>query len=292
MGKPTIAFLGLGVMGYPMAGHLAAAGYPVCAYNRTAARAAEWLRQFGEKYQVSTASTPSEAASQAELVFVCVGNDADVRQVVKGPEGALAGMGRGGVLVDHTTTSAQLAQELGPECSERGIDFLDAPVSGGQSGANSGQLTVMVGGEQSVFQRVFSALDCYARQAKLIGPCGSGQLCKMVNQICIAGLLQGLSEGLRFGEQVGLDMHQVIEVISQGAAQSWQMDHRAVSMLAREFDFGFAVDWMRKDLGFCLDEAARRGISLDFTRQVDERYQAVQSTGGGRLDTSSLIKLL
>ncbi len=271
-----------------MAGHLSRGNFDVCVYNRTTSKAQAWAEQYGGRFE----SSPRAAVSGADLVFMCVGNDADVRQVVTGVEGALAGMASGSILVDHTTTSAQLARELGALCDERGVAFLDAPISGGQAGAENGQLTVMLGGEEAAFLRAKPAIDCYSKMAQLIGPRGSGQLCKMVNQICVAGLLQGLSEGLRFGERAGLDMQRVVDVISKGAAQSWQMDHRATTMLARQFDFGFAVDWMRKDLGFCLSEAERNGSQLEITRLVDERYAQVQAAGGHRLDTSSLIKLL
>jgi 3-hydroxyisobutyrate dehydrogenase/2-hydroxy-3-oxopropionate reductase len=286
---PTrIAFLGLGTMGFPIAGHLSRMGFEVCVHNRSPDKADAWLREHGGV----KADTPRDAAMGAALVFMCLGNDADVKEVVTSEKGALAGMQNGSILVDHTTTSARLARELAALCSERSVAFLDAPVSGGQIGAINGTLTVMVGGEQSIFERALPAFQSFARRVELIGPSGSGQLCKMVNQICIASLLQGLSEGLRFGERAGLDMHRVVSVISQGAAQSWQMDNRAETMLRREFDFGFAVDWMCKDLGFCIAEAQVNGAELSVTTSIAERYTRVQAEGGGRYDTSSLITLL
>jgi 3-hydroxyisobutyrate dehydrogenase-like beta-hydroxyacid dehydrogenase len=281
----NIAFIGLGVMGYPMAGHLQQAGHSVCVYNRTGSRAAQWV----ERYRGSRAGTPAQAASGAEIVFVCVGNDDDVRSVVLGGEGVLAGMARDAVLVDHTTASAQLARELAATCDEQGKGFLDAPVSGGQAGAENGALTIMVGGQAAVFQRVQPVLDSYSRCVRLLGPAGSGQLAKMVNQVCIAGIVQGLAEGLQFSEQAGLDSAAVVEVISQGAAQSWQMENRYRSMLAGDYDHGFAVDWMRKDLAIVQAEAASMGLELPLTRLVDGFYAEVQSMGGGRWDTSSLF---
>jgi 3-hydroxyisobutyrate dehydrogenase len=282
------SFIGLGVMGFPMAGHLAAAGYEVTVYNRSAARADAWT----SKYSGSSAPTPARAAAGTELVFTCVGNDDDVRSVVYGDDGALAGMDKGAILVDHTTASAELARELDAAAGERGLHFLDAPVSGGQAGAENGKLTVMVGGEAGPFERAKPAMDCYGRAVTLMGPAGSGQLTKMVNQICIGGLLQALSEGLNFAERAGLDVGRVVDVISKGAAQSWQMENRAATMAEGKFDFGFAVNWMRKDLAICLDEAQRNGARLPVTALVDQFYAHVQERGGGRWDTSSLIHLL
>ena len=283
-----VAFLCLGTMGYPMAGHLAAAGHDVCVFNRSSERAQAWHAQHGGR----VAGTPAEAAPGAELLFLCSGNDDDVRAVLLGEHGALAAMDSGSVLVDHTTGSAELARELAALAAERGVGFLDAPVSGGQAGAEKGALTVMVGGERPHFEAAEALIDCYARKLGHMGPPGAGQLTKMVNQICIAGVVQGLSEALRFAERAGLDAAAVVEVISQGAAQSWQLDNRAATMLAAEFDFGFAVDWMRKDLGIALAEARRNGSRLPLTALVDQFYAELQAGGGGRLDTSSLIKLL
>lgn len=281
----NIGFVGLGVMGYPMAGHLQAAGHQVRVYNRTAEKAQRWLEQYGGRAGI----TPRETASEAALVCVCVGNDDDVRSVVLGADGVLAGMPAGGVLVDHTTASAELARELSVAAAQNGIGFLDAPVSGGQAGAVKGALTIMVGGDTDSFARAEPVLKTYARCIRLLGPPGSGQLAKMVNQICIAGVLQGLAEALAFSERAGMDSAAVVEVISQGAAQSWQMDNRYRSMLAGEYEHGFAVDWMRKDLGMVLAQAQRMGLSLPVTRTVDEFYQQVQAMGGGRWDTSSLL---
>ena len=282
------AFIGLGVMGFPMAGHLKAKGHEVTVYNRTAARAEVWIAKHGGK----RGATPAEAAKGAEVVFVCVGNDHDVRSVLYGPTGALAGLGRGAVLVDHTTASAELAREIAEKAQGQGVHFLDAPVSGGQAGAEKGMLTVMVGGESEAFDRTKPVIDSYARACVLMGAHGSGQLAKMVNQICIAGLLQGLSEGMNFAARAGLDGAKLIETISKGAAQSWQMENRAHTMLAGKFDFGFAVDWMRKDLSICLAEAKRNGARLPATALVDQFYAQVQARGGGRWDTSSLMHLL
>ena len=282
------AFLGLGVMGAPMAGHLARAGHGVTVYNRTRAKAADWVAG----HDGAAAETPAGAARQAEIVMMCLGNDDDVRSVVYGDDGALAGMAEGAILVDHTTASADLARELDAACRQRGVGFLDAPVSGGQAGAENGQLTVMVGGASDVFDRARPALDCYARAVTLMGPAGAGQLTKMVNQIAIAGLLQGLSEALVFAEQAGLDGDRAVDVISKGAAQSWQMDNRAKTMLRREYDFGFAIDWMRKDLAICLDEARRNGAPLPVTALVDQFYGRVRARRGGRVDTSSLVEAL
>ena len=286
-----VSFLCLGVMGYPMAGHLAAAGHAVRVYNRTRARAEQWLAEYAS-HDVSSADTPRAAAAGADVVFACTGNDDDLRAITLGPEGAFDAMARGSLFVDHTTASPELARQLSDEAASRGVGWLDAPVSGGQAGAVRGQLTVMVGGEESDHLRAVPLLDVYARKHLWMGPAGSGQLTKMVNQICIAGVLQGLAEGLHFARRSGLDGDKVVDVISQGAAQSWQMDNRARTMLADRFDFGFAVDWMRKDLGIALAEAARIGASLPIAALVDGLYAELQQRGAGRLDTSSLIKLL
>lgn len=283
-----VAFIGLGVMGYPMAGHLAREGHQVCVYNRTASRAAQWAQQFGG----AAAATPREAAQWAEFVMCCVGNDEDLRSVVLGEEGALAGMQPGAVLVDHTTASAEVARELAVAAAERELGFLDAPVSGGQAGAENGALTVMVGGDPDLYVRAEPVIATYARMVRRMGPVGSGQLTKMVNQICVGGLLQGLSEALHFAQSAGLDGMAAMEVISKGAAQSWQLENRHQSMLEGRFDFGFAVDWMRKDLGIVLDEARRNGAQLPVTALVDQFYAEVQAAGGGRWDTSSLITRL
>lgn len=283
-----VAFIGLGVMGFPMAGHLAAAGHDVTVYNRTAAKAQDWASQHAG----AAAATPREAATGAEIVFSCVGNDDDLRSVILGDDGAFAGMGEGTVLVDNTTASAEVARELAAIGKDRGIAFIDAPVSGGQAGAENGALTVMCGGEQAAFDKAKAVIDAFARAVTLMGPVGAGQLTKMVNQICIAGLLQGLSEGMSFGKKAGLDMEKVIDVIGKGAAQSWQMDNRASTMCKGEFDFGFAVDWMRKDLGICLAEANNNGARLPITALVDQLYAQVQGRGGRRWDTSSLMHLL
>ena len=283
-----VAFLGLGIMGRPMAGHWARAGLEVVVYNRTGARARDWVAEHGG----SAASTPAEAAAGADLVACCVGNDDDVRSVLLGDDGALAAMREGAILVDHTTASAALARELDEAAAGRGVGFLDAPVSGGQAGAENGALTVMVGGSERVFEQARPVLEHYARSVRLLGPAGSGQLAKMVNQICIAGVLQGLSEGLTFAERAGLDPAAVVDVISKGAAQSWQMEQRSPTMIEDRFDFGFAVDWMRKDLAIALDEARRNGASLPVAALVDQFYGEVQGMGGGRWDTSSLVRRL
>ncbi len=283
-----VAFLGLGVMGYPMAGHLKKAGHDVTVYNRTAAKAARWVEQYGGK----SASTPREAAAGAEIVFACVGNDDDLRSVVLGPDGALAGMAQGAVFVDNTTDSANVAREMHGVMAARGCSFVDAPVSGGQSGAEQGCLTVMCGGDEAAFESVRDVVAAYSCAVTYMGPSGSGQLCKMVNQICIAGLVQGLSEAMAFGMNAGLDMQRVLSVIGKGAAGSWQMNARAGTMVQGKFDFGFAVDWMRKDLGIVLDEARRNGSSMPVTTLVDSFYSDVQRMGGGRWDTSSLIARL
>ena len=287
------AFIGLGVMGFPMAGHLRAKGHEVAVFNRSAARAEAWVAQYGgaDKGGRRTAS-PAEAARNADFVFICVGNDADVRAVTYGAEGALAGMAKGAVLVDHTTASAEVAREIAERAKGQGAGFLDAPVSGGQAGAENGKLTVMVGGDPAAFERTKPVIDSYARACVLMGASGSGQLAKMVNQICIAGVLQGLAEGMNFAARAGLDGAKLIETISKGAAQSWQMENRALTMLAAKFDFGFAVDWMRKDLSICLAEANRNHARLPLTALVDQFYAHVQARGGGRWDTSSLMHLL
>ncbi len=287
-----LAFLGLGVMGYPMAGHLALAGHEVTVYNRTASKAVAWCAEFARTPAPRHEATPRLAAQGADLVFCCVGNDDDLRAIALGPDGALAGMQAGAVLVDHTTASAQVARELHAAAQGLGLQFVDAPVSGGQAGAQNGMLTLMCGGEQAAFDAMEPVAMAYARAVTLMGGPGAGQLTKMVNQTAIAGLLQGLSEAIVFGQKAGLDMAQVLEVIGKGAAQSWQMDNRGKTMLAGQFDFGFAVDWMRKDLGLVLDEAKRNGASLPVTALVDQFYADVQQMGGQRWDTSSLIKRL
>ena len=283
-----VAFVGLGVMGGPMAGHLATAGHQITVYNRTAAKADEWVAVHGG----SSAPTPAAAADGAEAVFLCVGNDDDVRSVVLGPDGVAGTMAAGATLVDHTTASADVAREIAAALAPQGIGFVDAPVSGGQAGAVNGALTVMCGGEAEPFERVRPMIDSYARACTLMGPTGSGQLTKMVNQVLIAGLVQGLAEGLALGQKAGLDMAKVIEVIGQGAAGSWQLSNRGPTMVRDEFEFGFAVEWMRKDLGICLAEANRVGARLPVAALVDQFYAAVQARGGSRWDTSSLIRLL
>lgn len=280
-----LAFIGLGVMGYPMAGHLQQKGYRVTVYNRTAEKAKAWVTQYGG----AAAATPAIAAQGADIVMLCVGNDQDVRSVVYGDNGVLATMKAGAVLVDHTTASADLARELFAACADKQIGFLDAPVSGGQAGAQNGALTIMTGGSAVDFAKAEPVLQSYARSCKLLGAAGSGQLAKMVNQICIAGVVQGLAEALHFATKAGLDEKAVLDVISKGAAQSWQMENRGYTMVDGKFDFGFAVDWMRKDLGITLDEARRNGAQLPVTALVDQFYAEVQSQGGGRFDTSSLI---
>jgi 3-hydroxyisobutyrate dehydrogenase len=290
-GAKRVAFIGLGVMGGPMAGHLASAGYAVTAYNRTPAKAEAWLAAHAGVGDL-IAGSPAEAAQGAEFVFTCVGNDDDLRAVVLGAAGAFAGMEPGAVLVDHTTASAGLARELAATAEGQGLGFLDAPVSGGQAGAENGQLTIMVGGNPDIFDRAQPVMTAYGRAVTLMGGPGAGQLTKMVNQICIAGLLQGLAEGLDFGQRAGLDLGRVIDVISQGAAQSWQMDNRAKTMAQGAFDFGFAVDWMRKDLAICAEEAGRNGAALEVAKLVDGFYAEVQQMGGARWDTSSLIARL
>jgi len=284
-----VAFLGLGVMGYPMAGHLKnKGGHDVTVYNRTAAKAEKWVGQFGGK----RAATPKEAAAGQDFVMACVGNDNDLREVTLGPAGAFAGVAKGAVFVDHTTASAEIARELHAEATRRGFGFVDAPVSGGQAGAENGVLTVMCGGEAEPYARAEKVIAAYARMCKLLGAPGAGQLTKMVNQICIAGLVQGLAEGIHFAKKSGLDVEAVIETISKGAAQSWQMENRYKTMNAGKFDFGFAVDWMRKDLSICLAEARRSGAHLPVAALVDQFYSEVQKMGGRRWDTSSLIARL
>jgi 3-hydroxyisobutyrate dehydrogenase len=283
MSKASVAFIGLGVMGYPMAGHLAKAGYPTRVYNRTTAKAEKWCEEHGGEFGV----TPREAADGADFVFMCVGNDDDLRSVVFGDDGVLAGCKDGAILVDHTTASADVAREI---AGKSPVPFLDAPVSGGQAGAENGVLTVMIGGDPAAFDAVKPVIMSYARAAELLGDVGAGQLTKMVNQICIAGLVQGLSEGLNFAQRAGLDGHKVVDVISKGAAGSWQMENRGTTMLNDEFEFGFAVDWMRKDLGICLEEAKRNGAELPITSIVNDYYGEIQQMGGGRWDTSSLIR--
>ena len=283
-----VAFLGLGVMGYPMAGHLAKAGHEVTVYNRTTAKADQWAAEFGGH----VATTPKDAAVGQEIVFACVGNDDDLRSVTLGEQGAFAGMGEGALFVDHTTASAAVARELDATAKSLHVGFMDAPVSGGQQGAENGALTVMVGGDQVHFDRAAPVIDAFARACTLMGEVGAGQLTKMVNQICIAGLVEALSEGLSFARAAGLDAHKVVDVISKGAAQSWQMENRYQTMLADEFEHGFAVDWMRKDLSICLAEARKNGSALPITAAVDQLYCEVQSMGGGRWDTSSLFARL
>jgi 3-hydroxyisobutyrate dehydrogenase-like beta-hydroxyacid dehydrogenase len=283
-----IAFIGLGVMGFPMAGHLKAKGYDVTVYNRTASKAEDWVKKHGGK----SAPTPAAAAKDQDFVMLMVGNDNDLLEVALGGDGALAGMKKGAILVDHTTASADAARKVFAEAAKKGVDFIDAPVSGGQAGAENGKLTVMCGGEPAPFERAKPVMDSYGRAVTLLGPSGAGQLTKMVNQICIAGLVQALSEGIAFAEKAGLDVATVLDVISKGAAQSWQMENRGKTMHERKFNFGFAVDWMRKDLGMCLAEAKRNGAKLPVTEIVDKFYGEVQKAGGNRFDTSSLITRL
>lgn len=298
----SVAFLGLGVMGYPMAGHLARAGHRVTVYNRTASKSAAWLQEFGNAPSAlgahATAATPRQAVQDADIVFACVGNDDDLRSITTGldassaVDAAFAGMQPGTIFVDHTTTSASIARELYATAQNRGLHFVDAPVSGGQAGAQNGLLTIMCGGDESVFSRIQPVSMAFAKAVTLMGPSGAGQLTKMVNQICIAGVVQGLSEAIAFGQRAGLDMQQALEVIGKGAAQSWQMDNRGKTMVQDQFEFGFAVDWMRKDLGLVMDEARRNGARLPVTALVDQFYADVQAMGGKRWDTSSLIKRL
>jgi 3-hydroxyisobutyrate dehydrogenase len=280
-----VAFIGLGVMGYPMAGHLARAGHDVVVYNRTAAKAASWVEQYGGR----SAPTPAAAAAGAEIVFACVGRDNDVSEITLGAQGAFGKMAKGSVFVDHTTASAGIARALADKARELGFGFVDAPVSGGEQGAKNGQLTIMCGGNDADYAKAEPAMAAYARQCRLMGPPGSGQLTKMVNQICIAGVVQGLSEGLSFARAAGLDPQAVVDVISKGAAQSWQMENRHKTMLANHFEHGFAVEWMRKDLAICLDEARRSGASLPVTALIDQFYAEVEKMGGARWDTSSLF---
>jgi len=280
-----VAFIGLGVMGYPMAGHLQKAGHDVCVYNRTLAKAKKWQ----DEYNGSFAETPAKASQDCEIVFCCVGNDDDVRQVSLGEDGILAGLSPDAIFVDHTTASAEIARELANMVKEQGKFFLDAPVSGGEAGAINGVLTVMLGGDESKFEKIAPIMNAYAKFSKLMGPVGSGQLAKMVNQICIAGVVQGLAEGFNFAEKVGLDPDALVETIVKGAAGSWQMDNRYKTMFAGEYDFGFAVDWMRKDLAIAFAEAKKAGVQLPMTEMVDGFYQEIQSSGGNRWDTSSLI---
>ncbi|RLV61072.1 NAD(P)-dependent oxidoreductase [Parashewanella curva] len=284
----NVAFIGLGVMGYPMAAHLQNNGHQVTVYNRTTAKAEQWVVENGGKLALS----PKEAAVGQDIVFTCVGNDLDLKQVILGDNGALAGMKSGSILVDHTTASAEVARELAKTLAQHEIDFIDAPVSGGQAGAENGVLTVMAGGDESVFNSVKPVIKSFARCAELIGETGAGQLAKMVNQICIAGVVQGLAEGLNFAKRAGLDGEKVVEVISKGAAQSWQMENRYQTMLKGKYDFGFAVDWMRKDLSIALDEARKNGSALPLTAMVDQYYAEVQNIGGSRWDTSSLMARL
>ena len=283
-----VAFVGLGVMGYPMAGFLTNAGHEVTVFNRSTAKADAWCEQYGGV----RADTPSDAALNAEIVFCCVGNDDDVRAVLLGDDGVLNGIGDGSIIVDHTTASAVVAREVFDAAASKNVGFLDAPLSGGQAGAENGQLTIMLGGDEDVYQRALPIMDAYAKACTLIGPVGSGQLAKMVNQICIAGIVQGLAEGLHFAKQAGLDPAKVIGAISKGAAQSWQMENRWETMIRDEFEFGFAVEWMRKDLKIALEEAQRNGAKLDMTMLVDGYYAEVQELGGNRWDTSSLIARL
>ena len=283
-----VAFIGLGVMGFPMAGHLKSKGYDVTVYNRTASKADDWAKKHGGR----TAPTPAAAAKEADFVMLMVGNDNDLLEVALGRDGALSGMKKGAILVDHTTASADAARKVFAAAKEKGVDFIDAPVSGGQAGAENGKLTVMCGGEAAPFERAKPVMDSYGRAVTLLGPSGAGQLTKMVNQICIAGLVQALSEGIAFAEKAGLDVNTVLDVISKGAAQSWQMENRGKTMHERKFNFGFAVDWMRKDLGMCLAEAKRNGAKLPVTELVDRFYGEVQKAGGNRFDTSSLITRL
>ena len=284
-----VAFIGLGVMGYPMAGHIKAkGGHELTVYNRTRSKAEQWVKDHRGTFK----PTPAEAAEGQDFVFCCVGNDDDLRTVTTGLDGAFSSMNTGAIFIDNTTASANVARELDAAARERGIGFLDAPVSGGQAGAENGALTVMIGGEQATFDAAKPVIDCYARMVGLMGPAGAGQLTKMVNQICIAGLVQGLSEGLHFAKNAGLDARAVVDVISKGAAQSWQMENRYETMIDGEFEFGFAVDWMRKDLSICLDEARRSGSNLPVTALVDQFYSEVQQMGGSRWDTSSLIARL
>ncbi len=282
----NVAFLGLGVMGYPMAGHLSNAGFQVTVYNRTQSKAQSWCQE----YNGSMAETPSEAAKGADIVCICVGNDDDLRQVVKGDNGVFAGIQEKAIVIDHTTTSAEVATEMAELLATKQVSFLDAPVSGGQAGAENGKLTVMLGGEESEYRKITGVLDAYSQYHRLLGSVGAGQKAKMMNQICIAGVVQGLAEALAFGQNAGMDCEAVVDVISRGAAQSWQMQNRHKTMLQDQYEFGFAIDWMRKDLGIALQEASRNGSSLPLTALVDQFYADVQKMGGGRWDTSALLK--
>lgn len=287
-----LAFIGLGVMGFPMAGHLLKSGHKVQVYNRNPDKSTQWMQSYqlsGNKGQASCGQTIASVCAKADYIFTCVGNDDDLKEIMLGKEGVLSNAKVGAYICDHTTSSAMLACQLSTQAAENNLYFLDAPVSGGQAGAESGQLSIMVGGDEAAYQDVLPLLNCYGKTVELIGDSGSGQLAKMMNQICIAGILEGLSEALYFGKQSGIDLDKVLKVISQGAAQSWQMDNRASTMLENSFDFGFAVDWMRKDLAFVMDEAKKLNIDLPLVGQVDQYYEQVQSLGGGRLDTSSLI---
>ena len=281
-----VSFIGLGVMGYPMAGYISKAGHDVTVYNRTKAKAEKWIKEYKGK----VADTPMDAAKDCDFIFTCVGNDNDLREVTLGDKGLFKTAKQGSIYVDNTTASANIARELYKEAKGKGFDFLDAPISGGQAGAEGGILTVMVGGDEASFKKAEPVIDCYSKKIKLLGPSGSGQLTKMVNQICIAGLVQGLSEAINFGMNAGLNMHDVIEVISKGAAQSWQMENRHKTMIEDKFDYGFAVDWMRKDLKIAMDEAKKNNSPLPITKIIDEYYGEVQKMGGQRWDTSSLIK--
>jgi 3-hydroxyisobutyrate dehydrogenase len=283
-----VAFIGLGVMGYPMAGHLANAGHQVTVYNRTSDKAVTWANT----YSGNTAATPAAATEGADFIFSCVGNDDDLRSVTTGPDGVFTNIKPGAIFIDNTTTSAEIARELSDIASQSGFTFLDAPVSGGQAGAENGKLTVMMGGDETAFNKAKPVIEAFAANVQLIGPSGYGQLCKMVNQLCIAGVVQGLSEGIHFAKHADLDIEKVISVISKGAAQSWQMENRYKTMAADEFEFGFAVDWMRKDLGIAMQEAEKNGASLPVTKIVDGYYEQIQANGGSRWDTSSLITLL
>ena len=281
-----VSFIGLGVMGYPMAGYISKAGHDVTVYNRTKAKAEKWIKEYKGK----AADTPMDAAKDSDFIFTCVGNDNDLREVTLGDKGLFKTSKKGSIYIDNTTASANIARELYKEAKAKGFDFLDAPISGGQAGAEGGILTVMVGGDEASFKKAEPVIDCYSKKIKLLGPSGSGQLTKMVNQICIAGLVQGLSEAINFGMKAGLNMHDVIEVISKGAAQSWQMENRHRTMIEDKFDYGFAVDWMRKDLKIAMDEAKKNNSPLPITKIIDEYYGEVQKMGGQRWDTSSLIK--
>ena len=283
-----VSFIGLGVMGYPMAGHLKRNNYEVKVFNRTTSKSKNWVSEYGGEYEI----TPSKASKDSDAIFICVGKDDDLKEVMEGPEGILHSTKENAIIIDHTTASANIAREYFEICKSQKINFLDAPVSGGQAGAENGQLSIMIGGEKKSYERIKPVLESYAKAVELIGPSGSGQLTKMINQICIAGLVQGLSEAMAFGKKSKLDMDKVLKVISKGAAQSWQMENRYRTMLDGEFDFGFAVDWMRKDLSICFNEAEKNGSLLPITKIIDEYYAKVQSKGGNRFDTSSLMILV